>query len=66
METNKTQQTEFNNFVDHLYDVVFQETANYVSDCIGEDCWGEIVLYKTHGVIMSNAVKALAKTMNIK
>jgi len=65
MVTNKTKQTEFNNFTDHLYDVVFQETANYVSDCIGEDDWGE-ELHETHGVIMYNAVKALAKTMNIK
>jgi hypothetical protein len=57
-------ETEFNNFTDHLYDVVFQETANYVSDCIGSDSWGE-ELHETHGTIMYNAVRELAKTMNI-
>ena len=61
---NKIKQTEFNNFTDHLYDVIFQETSNYLSDCIGSDGWGE-ELHETHGVIMYNAVKALAKTMKI-
>lgn len=61
MKTNKTKQTEFNNFVDHIYDVVFQETANYVSDCIGSDAWFE-ELHETHGIIMYNAIEALAKT----
>jgi hypothetical protein len=56
--------TEFDNFTDHLYDVISQETANYVSDCIGSDGWGE-ELHETHGVIRFNAVKALAKTMKI-
>lgn len=65
MGTNKTQQTEFNNFVDGLYDVVFQETAKYLSDCVGSDGWGE-ELHETHGTIMYNAVEALAKIMNIK
>jgi hypothetical protein len=65
MGTNKTQQTEFNNFVDDLYDVVFQKTANYLGDCIGEDDWGE-ALHEAHGTIMYNAVKELAKIMGIK
>ena len=56
--------TEFDNFTDHLYNVIFEETVNYVSDCIGDDAWGE-ELHIAHGVIMFNAVKALAKTMNI-
>jgi hypothetical protein len=56
--------TKFDNFTDHLYDVVFQETANYVSDCIGSDDWGE-ELHETHGIIMYNAIEALAKTMKI-
>ena len=64
MATNKTQQTEFNNFVDHLYDKVFQETANYVSDVVGTDGWGE-GLHEVHGLIMYNAVEAVAKEMGI-
>ena len=65
MGTNKIKQTEFNNFVDHLYDKVFQETADYLSYCIGTDEWGE-ELHEAHGTIMYNAVEALAKIMNIK
>jgi len=65
MGTNKTQQTEFNNFVDDLYDVVFQKTADYLSDCVGSDSWGE-ELHETHGTIMYNAVKELAKIMGFK
>ena len=65
MKTNKTQQTEFDAFVDHLYDKVFQETADYLSDCIGTNDWGED-LHEAHGTIMYNAVEALAKIMNIK
>ena len=56
--------TEFDNFTDHLYDVIFQETVNYLSDCIGSDGWGE-ELHEAHGVIMYNAIETLAKTMKI-
>jgi len=56
--------TEFYNFTDHLYDVIFQETANYMGNCIGSNGWGE-ELHETHGIIMYNAVEALAKTMKI-
>ena len=56
--------TEFDNFTDHLYDVIFQETSNYLSDCIGSDGWGED-LHEAHGVIMYNAIEALAKKMKI-
>ncbi len=65
MGTNKTQQTEFNNFVDGLYDIVFQETANYLSDCVGSDGWGE-ELHDAHGIIMWNAVAKIAKDMGFK
>ena len=54
--------TEFENFTDHLYDVIFQETSNYVSDCIGSDGWGE-ELHEVHGIIMFNAIEALSKTI---
>ena len=64
MVTNKTKQTEFDTFVDHLYDKIFQESADYLSNCIGEDCWGE-ELHETHGIIMYNAIKELAKSMKI-
>ncbi|MGB2264684.1 MAG: hypothetical protein ACPH3C_05820 [Glaciecola sp.] len=65
MVTNKTQQTEFDTFVDHLYDKVFQESADYVSDVVGTSEWGE-ELHEVHGLIMYNAVKSLAKLLNIK
>ena len=65
MATNKIKQTEFDSFVDHLYDKVFQETADYLSDCVGTSFWAE-ELHETHGIIMYNAVKSLAKLMNVK
>ncbi len=55
-------ETEFDNFTDHLRDVIFQETSNYVSDCIGSNDWGE-ELHEAHGIIMYNAIEALAKSM---
>jgi hypothetical protein len=64
METNKPQQTEFNNFTDLLYDVIFEETSNYLSDCVGSNEWGE-ELHEAHGIIMYNALTALAKKMNV-
>ena len=57
-------ETEFDNFTYHLYNVIFQETCNYISDCVGSDGWGE-ELHEAHGVIMYNAIEALAKTMKI-
>ena len=56
---------EFENFTDHLYDVIFEETAKYLSDCVGSDDWGD-ELHETHGTIMYNAVEELAKIINIK
>jgi len=55
--------TEFKNFTNHLYDVIFEETAKYLTDCVGED-WGE-ELHEAHGIIMYNVVKAISKTMKI-
>ena len=55
--------TEFENFTNHLYDVIFEETAKYLTDCVGES-WGE-ELHEAHEIIMYNIVKAISKTMKI-
>ena len=55
--------TEFENFTNHLYDVIFEETAKYLTDCVGEG-WGE-ELHEAHEIIMYNVVKAISKTMKI-
>jgi hypothetical protein len=55
---------EFNNFTNHLYDVIFEETSNYLSDCVGNHDWDE-ELHEAHGVIMYNAVELLAKRFGI-
>jgi len=60
----KIKRTEFDNFTDHLYDVIFGETTKYLSDCIGEDDWGE-ELHEAHGTIMYNSVEAITKIMGI-
>ena len=59
----------FNNFVDRLQDKIFEETSLYLNDVMGYDhrCgeWDE-ELHQVHGVIMWNAVVAVAKRMGIK
>ena len=57
-------QTEFENFTDHLYDVIFQESVEYLSNCVGTSDWGE-ELHEAHGLIMYNAIESLSKTMKI-
>ncbi len=55
---------EFENFTDHIQDVIFQKTSEYLSDCVGTNDWGE-ELHEAHGLIMYNVVKAISKTMKI-
>jgi hypothetical protein len=52
------------NFTDHIQEVIFQKTSEYLSDCVGTDNWGE-ELHEAHGLIMQ-LVKAINKKMNIK
>jgi len=61
----KIKRTEFDDFTDNLYDVIFQKSADYLSDCIGTSDWGE-ELHEAHGLIMYKAVEAISKTMGIK
>jgi hypothetical protein len=56
---------EFENFTDHIQDVIFQKTSEYLSDCVGTDDWDE-ELHEAHGLIMYNVVNAISKKMNIK
>ena len=51
---------EFNKFIDHLQDKIFEETSLYLSDVIGKEDWGE-ELHEVHGIIMYNAIEAIAK-----
>ena len=62
---SKIKHTEFDGFTDHLHDVIFQQSVDYLSDCVGTSEWGE-ELHEAHGLIMYNAVKSMAKTMRIK
>jgi hypothetical protein len=61
----KMKTTEFDNFTDHLYDVIFQETCNYISDCIGSDGWGE-EYHELHGDIMFRVVERMYNDMTKK
>ena len=56
---------EFENFTDHIQDVIFQKTSEYLSDCVGTDYWDE-ELHEAHGLIMYNVVNAISKKINIK
>ncbi len=50
--------TEFEHFMDHLQDMVFQETCNYLSDCFGTANWGE-ELHEAHGILLQRGVREL-------
>jgi hypothetical protein len=51
---------EFETFVSRLQDKIFEETSTYLSDVIGTKDWGKEG-HAIHGLIMYNAVKAIAK-----
>jgi len=55
----------FDNFVDRLQDKIVEETSLYLDDVIGGADWDE-ELHQAHGIIMWNAVVAVAKRMGIK
>ena len=45
--------------------MIFEETAKYISDCVGSEDWGE-ELHNAHGITMWNAVAKIAKDMGLK
>ncbi len=55
---------EFENFTDHMQDVIFQQTSAYLTDVLGTEDWSE-ELHGAHGLLMYNVVKAISKKMNI-
>ena len=62
---NKIKNTEFDNFTENLRDMIFEQTSEYLSDCVGSEDWGE-ELWDVHGRIMWNAVAKIAKDMGFK
>ena len=62
---SKIKNTEFDGFTDGLYDVIFEETSKYLSDCIGSEDWGE-ELHNAHGIVMWNAIVKIATDMGLK
>lgn len=56
---------EFENFTDHLLDIIHQQTSRYLTDVVGSEDWGE-ELHNAHGIIMFNAVAKIAKDMGLK
>ena len=60
---------EFKYFTSHLKNRIFEETSMYLSDVVGTDGWKVISaseeVQEVHGIIMYNAVEAIAKEMGI-
>ena len=60
---------EFENFTNHIQDLIFEETCKYLTDVVGDDQWGDMdeahseVYLEVHGKILYNVVKELAKRM---
>lgn len=57
--------TSFEKFSDAMFDVIFQETCNYVSDVLGTEEWGEDY-HELHGDILYRVVEKLYKDMTKK
>jgi len=55
---------EFENFTDHIQELIFQQTSAYLTDVLGTEDWSE-ELHGAHGLLMYNVVKAISKKMNI-
>ena len=53
-------ENEFEAFTSRLQDKIFEETSMYLSNVIGTEDWS-VELHAIHGLIMYNAVKAIAK-----
>ena len=54
--------THFEKFSDELFDVIFQETCEYMSDVIGTKEWGE-EKHDLHGEILYRVVEKIYKDM---
>ncbi|RLI46354.1 hypothetical protein DRO61_09345 [Candidatus Bathyarchaeota archaeon] len=52
--------SEFENFTSHLQDKIFEETSIYLSNVIGTEDWDKEG-HAIHGIIMYNAIKAIAE-----
>lgn len=57
--------TNFNEFTQKMFDGLFQHTADYVSDLLGTENWGE-EYHDLHGDIMFRVVESLYKDMTNK
>lgn len=55
----------FNSLVDNAYDLLFEETCEYISDFVGNDKWGE-ELHNLHGEIMYNLIVELYESFTSK
>lgn len=51
---------EFNNFIIHLEETIFEETVSYVTAVTGEDVWDE-KFHDLHDRIMRKAIETLAE-----
>ena len=62
---NMNGKSEFENFTSHLQDKIFEETSTYLSNVIGTKDWGMYGMpnigHAIHGIIMHNAIKAIAE-----
>ena len=58
--TDMSGKSEFENFTSHLQDKIFEETSIYLSNVIGTEDWDKEG-HAIHGIIMYNAIKAIAE-----
>ena len=55
----------FEEFSDQMFDIIFQHLCDYMSDILGTDGWGE-EYHELHGDIMFRVVEKIYKDMTPK
>jgi hypothetical protein len=57
---NENSMSEFNNFIFHIQEMIFEETTTYVTEVTGEGNWDEVV-HAFHEKITRKVIETLAE-----
>ena len=62
---DKVLKTSFEKFTADVYDSIFQQSCDYLSEMLGTDHWGE-EKHDLHGEILYSVVEKIWEEMNTK
>lgn len=61
----ETKQTYYDNMLDHLMEVIFNETTDYIEDCTG-NIFLEEELHDLHSILMAKLIEDIYNRTNNK